>query len=119
MGNRLRCWIDGNWPGATWRYEWPLSFRDGRGTETHGIADLILETKSGVVIIDHKTFPGATDQAAEVAVGYTAQLETYGRIAALTLGQPVIGTWVHLPVLGLGVPVNTPTAGVGDQHKLR
>ena len=93
-------WIELRWPGSTMRHEVPLhSFKDGIIVE--GTADLIVETKSGLVIIDHKSFPGSTAQAKERAAKYAPQLAEYRKVVEASTQKPVIETGIHMPVAGL------------------
>jgi ATP-dependent helicase/nuclease subunit A len=105
VGEQLRAWASAKWPGAVWRREVPVDafVRDGAGRErrVRGILDLLLETSDGVVIIDHKTFPGTTEAAwrAKCAT-FAPQLRTYAEVVARAGSRPVLGCWVHLPVGG-------------------
>jgi ATP-dependent exoDNAse (exonuclease V) beta subunit len=66
-----------------------------------GTIDLLLDTHDGYVLIDHKTFPGASAGAwRKKTLEFLPQLAAY--IAALRMVPEarVIGCWVHLPVGG-------------------
>jgi hypothetical protein len=66
-----------------------------------GVIDLLLETDEGVVIVDHKTFPGRSEGAwRKKCREFVAQVAAYGRMVEdAGLGAPR-STWVHLPVGG-------------------
>jgi len=101
----LRRWVEKRWPGAKWRNEWSLLWRHGGGSAMFGRADLILETDDGVVIIDHKCFPGDQDTAVEVAVSHVAQLDAYAGAVTAATSKRLLGTFIHLPVSGIAVEV--------------
>jgi len=101
----LKAWVDTNWPDATWHRELPLLRRLSNGTQLRGWADLVLETADGVVVIDHKSFPGNHEQALEKARSVAGQVFAYGDTASAALGKPLLGCYVHLPVGGMVVSV--------------
>jgi ATP-dependent helicase/nuclease subunit A len=62
-----------------------------------GIVDLLLETDEGVVIVDHKTFPGGTEASwRKKALEVAGQLFVYAHVLRQA-GRKVLGLWVHLP----------------------
>ncbi len=94
------AWINHKWPRSRVRREVPLhTFVDGITVE--GTADLLVETEDGIVIIDHKSFPGSETQARERALIYAPQLAMYKRMVEFTTKIPVIETGIHLPISGL------------------
>ena len=101
----LRNWVERQWPGARWHREWPLRMKLKSGSTMRGIADLVLETRAGYVVIDHKSFPGNRDKAVEKAAWYAGQVLAYAEAIRTATGKPVVGCFIHLPVLGLVVPV--------------
>ena len=105
MADRLWSWVDGRWPMARRHREWPLAMRAEDGSRWMGAADLVIELDDRVVLIDHKTFPGSPDQASDVAGCYWGQLITYRRMLEAATGKPVVEAYVHLPVLGVIVPL--------------
>lgn len=104
-GPALRAWIDTAWPDATWRREWPLRLRLEGGTEMHGYADLVLETDTGLVLVDHKCIAGELAEAARAAADYGGQLATYVRALESATGRGVIARWIHLPLQGAVVEI--------------
>ncbi len=79
--------------------EWPLQMRDN-GQMITGIADLVLETAQGLVVIDHKSFPGSQDALETKAQEYQGQLDGYARVLAAATGKPVFGKVIHFFTLG-------------------
>ncbi len=106
ISDRLRKWAQAKWPKAKWHREWPICQRLETGSITNGIADLILETPDGLVIIDHKSYPGVPGDAAEYAVEDAPQVQVYADTAALATGKPILGMYIHFPLIGALVPLN-------------
>jgi hypothetical protein len=59
-----------------------------------------LETPAGIVIIDHKSFPGSKDRRQERALSHAPQLALYREAVAKATGKSVIATIIHMPVVG-------------------
>jgi hypothetical protein len=71
-GDQLCAWVHAKWPGATWHREIPVTALVGRETPVPsarpnakagerrvlGTIDLLLTTKDGAAIVDHKSYPG-------------------------------------------------------------
>ncbi len=108
-GDELRAWVEKRWPGAVWRREVPVDafvVRDGREQRVRGIVDLLLEKREGYVVIDHKTFPGATEAAwRKKCEEFAPQLKAYAEVLGRAGGKPVVACWVHLPVGGAVVEI--------------
>ena len=66
MGDRFRKFVAGNWPGSTLRREPPILQRIGDRTLRERL-DVVVETDSEIVLIDHKSFPGGRPQWLEQA----------------------------------------------------
>ncbi len=102
----LRNWTKSRWPDAKWRCELPVLLRDAAsGTVMRGSVDLVLETESGLVVIDHKTFSGVLDQAPAAAARYAGQLAAYKAALQAAQAKPVTETFIHFVTLGVVVPV--------------
>ena len=86
--------------------EWPVLRRLPEGTVLRCVADLVLDTEEGLVLFDHKSFPGNREQAAERAAEYAGQLAAYGNALTQATGKPIVDAFIHLPVSGLVVPVS-------------
>ena len=77
-----------------------------------GIVDLLLETNDGLVIVDHKTFPGIGEGAwRKKALEVAKQLVVYAHVLQSVPGMKVLGAWVHLPMGGGMVEVVVPLRG--------
>lgn len=113
-GDRLWRTIADRWPGAEWRTEVPVHGRLGLQRVT-GRIDLLLEAADGLVIIDHKSFPGPHVQWPARALEHAPQLALYRRLVEAATGRTVIGTFIHMPVVGTLLEVDASnTVGNGD-----
>lgn len=97
--DRLATFVAQRWPGIQVRTEWPISGRVGL-QRVQGRIDLLIEAPEGLVIIDHKTYPGRPDTWEARVASYAGQLDIYGKLCASATGRPVAGLYVHLPVAG-------------------
>ena len=104
--DRLHQWIESRWPGAVWRREWPVLHRLPEGTVLRGVVDLVLETEAGLVLLDHKSFPGSREQARARAGEYAGQLAAYAGALEAATGKTVTAAYIHLPVSGFVIEVN-------------
>lgn len=102
---RLWIWIDARFHGARIYREWPISHCTQSGTRVVGTADLVIVGDAGLAVIDHKTFPGVADAAAERALGYSGQLAAYAAALRAATGAPLASTWIHFPLRGRIVEV--------------
>lgn len=97
--DRLSGFVSGRWPNAPILREWPIAGRIGL-QRVKGRIDLLVDTADGLVLIDHKTYPGRPETWEERVVGYASQLGVYGRLCEAATGRPVVAKFVHLPVAG-------------------
>lgn len=72
--------------------EWPLLALDNRGTVVSGTADLIVQTSTGIWIIDHKS--DRVDDPLQAFLAYQPQLEAYAGAVA-TDSRPLAGIAIH------------------------
>ncbi len=103
-GDQLRAWVGSRWPGATWHREAPVTATvssPNGARRVQGTIDLLLETAEGVIVIDHKSFPGGPSQWAAKAEEFAPQLAAYAETLRLA-GRHVLGSYVHFTV-GAGV----------------
>ena len=89
--------------------ETPFSFANSQGQIVSGYIDLCLKTHRGNVIIDHKTLTGPRSELPAKSLQHAGQLECY-REAVSTAGQTVSGTWIHSPVSGAMLRVESTQA---------
>lgn len=105
--DNLELWLAAKWPGALRHREWPVLMRLVDGSMLNGTADLVLETAAGFVVIDHKSFPGDQAQAITRAGEHAGQLAAYAGAVAAATGKPVKAMYIHLPVSGNVIPVES------------
>lgn len=79
--------------------EVPFAVANDNGQLVEGFMDMLLKTRNGWILIDHKTYPGKRNQWADEAVSYSGQLALY-RESLNQLNWPVCGTWIHFAVGG-------------------
>ena len=120
-GDRLRGFVHARWPGAVWHREVSLGAVFGEAAQRRalgGSVDLLLETAEGYVLFDHKTFPGRAPAAwVKKAEEFLPQFAAYARGLEALGGKRVVDAWVHLPVGGGMVRVDSALAareGNGD-----
>jgi ATP-dependent helicase/nuclease subunit A len=98
----LRTFVAARWSDATWHREVPiLAALDSEhgARRIAGSIDLLLETRDGFVIIDHKSFPGAATHWESRALEYGPQLMTYSKAIEMA-GGTVLGRFIHFTVGG-------------------
>jgi ATP-dependent exoDNAse (exonuclease V) beta subunit len=97
---RFIDWINENLQPTAWLPEHPVTHVLPSGQVINGFIDLLLETKNGWVIIDHKATPRPRNEWKEVARVYSGQLLAYKQAIEAATDQPVFQTWLHFPVGG-------------------
>lgn len=98
-GDRLWRALARLWPGAGWRTEVPVHGRVGL-QRVGGRIDLLVDAADGLVILDHKAFPGPFDRWTARALAHAPQLALYRRMVEAATGRPVRGCFIHMPVVG-------------------
>jgi ATP-dependent exoDNAse (exonuclease V) beta subunit len=88
--------------------EWPVSITLDNGQMLHGWIDLLVRTREGWLIIDHKAYPGHPSGWGEYALGDSGQLAAYRQAVEQATGIPVVGQWLHLCLGGGMVEVKFP-----------
>ena len=102
----LHEWITAKHPAATIHREMPIQ-AVWQGYCITGTVDMVLETDTGLVLIDHKSF-GSNEAEWSARIekeGYHYQLELYKHALANAFGKPVVGAYLHLPTAGSVVEV--------------
>ena len=102
---RFIAWAKDTLEPVSWHVEYPLTHVLDTGQVVQGSIDLLLETKDGWVIIDHKATPRPRGEWKEIAAGYSGQLAMYKSAVEAVSGQPVAGAWIHFAVGGGAVAV--------------
>lgn len=99
MADRFRKWVADYFHPRSMLLEVPFAYVNTAGQRVSGFMDLVLETDSGWVVIDHKSFPGAKQHWEERALSHSGQLQCY-REALSQSGRTCRGTWIHFMVGG-------------------
>jgi ATP-dependent exoDNAse (exonuclease V) beta subunit len=107
----IRQWLGSRWPGIDPIVELPVARILGNGQRVAGRTDLVLRTKKGWIVFDHKSTPQGSAQWEEVAQRHAGQLAAYGEVLEAVSGAPVEETWLVLPVAGAALRVELQTAG--------
>lgn len=100
--DQLRRWIDGSWPNSIWHRELPVTgvLSSAAGPRRiEGTIDLLLETTSGFVLIDHKSYPGRRSTWRDKAAEYVPQLGAYAAVLRMS-GRRVLSQWLSFAVAG-------------------
>ncbi len=80
--------------------EYPVEQVRKSGQVIKGWIDVLLETKEGWIIIDHKASPRPRNKWKEEALKYSGQLEAYKNAVEAATGRNVLSSWIHLPIAG-------------------
>lgn len=100
ISDRLRTFLGERYrSGFRLLHEWPVALKIGHQKAT-GWIDLLVETKEGYVIIDHKSFPGPMTEWSKKALQYRPQLALYKAAVEKALERPVLETLIHMPIAG-------------------
>lgn len=99
-GERFQDWIHGRWPHCQWMCEIPFAAARREGGDWRGVADLLIETEQGeVVVVDHKSTPLRVEDCESAAASHCGQIGA--TCAALVgAGLRVSASYVHFPLAG-------------------
>ena len=103
MAQELFRWIETNYPGAVIHREVPLKMTEN-GKVYSGIADMLVETPEGYILIDHKTYQG-TDIMGHSGKYYN-QLSAYEKMVNCHAEKKVTGIFLFYPVSGVLVELD-------------
>ena len=129
QGSALREWVQRKWRAGRQYVEVPVEVALPSGQVVRGQIDLLVETKAGWILIDHKADPRGAGQDDRLARTHGPQLGVYADALAQATGQPVIERWLFLPIAGqatrleasadapaeTGVPVYSAVRNIGDR----
>ncbi len=99
--NSLRCYLQNTLVPLTFKCEEPFVWMNARGTVISGSIDLLIETKDGFWVMDHKS-----DQVKEIdlqtlVAWYHPQLQAYCEaLVELYPNKPVLGIMINWSGLG-------------------
>jgi ATP-dependent exoDNAse (exonuclease V) beta subunit len=96
----LHEWIASRWPDARPHAEIAVQSILPSGQVLNGRIDLLLETNTGWILIDHKSSQLAPHHWDKLATEYGAQMAAYAKAVEQASGQRVVENWLLLPVAG-------------------
>jgi len=105
VSGNLINYINVTYPNAKLYAEYPIQQVLDNGQIIKGWIDLLIETKKGWIICDHKSSPKKLGQLKDVAKGYSGQLKRYASAIKEISDKPIVGTIIHFPVSGNIAPV--------------
>ncbi|NOU14060.1 MAG: UvrD-helicase domain-containing protein [Methylococcaceae bacterium] len=104
----LHDWIAKRWPEANPIAEYPVQQILESGQVLNGRLDLILDTHEGWILIDHKSSQLAPENWGNLALEYGSQLAAYRTAIETASNQPVLQSWIFLPVAGGAIQLERP-----------
>jgi ATP-dependent helicase/nuclease subunit A len=108
---RFHTWIRQRFAPKQTFVEHPIVHRLAEGRVVRGWIDVLLETGSGWIVIDHKSSPRPRSEWSAEALEHSGQLAIY-RAALEATGKDVASCWIHFPVTGGAVTVTSVGRGV-------
>jgi ATP-dependent exoDNAse (exonuclease V) beta subunit len=80
--------------------EYPIQYQTEDGQRINGWIDLLLKTKDGLILIDHKASPRARSDWEGIALGYSGQLSAYAKGLRILNESEEVRTFIHFAVTG-------------------
>lgn len=94
----LERWVEARWPNCRRYPEMPIEAVLPEGQVVHGRIDLLLDTRHGWVLIDHKSNPAPRQKWEQVAAEHAEQLSIYAGALERVTGRAVREIWIVLPI---------------------
>jgi len=99
--NTLRCYLQNTFAPLTYMCEEPFVWMDVQGTVISGSIDLLIETKDGFWVVDHKSDQVKENDLPTLIAWYYPQLQAYCEaLVTLYPNKPVLGIMINWSVLG-------------------
>lgn len=105
-GRRMSAYFAGRYPGSRLITEQSVRHRTPEHQTMQGWIDLLVETPAGLILVDHKSYPG-DDPKAHIRSENLGQMKLYEQSIEAATGKPVLATLIHLPALGKIYSVET------------
>ena len=80
--------------------EHPITYKNEVGQVISGWIDMLVETESRFIIIDHKASPRQKSEWENIALSYSGQLQAYGQGLHEYDPKKQIETWIHFAMTG-------------------
>ncbi|WP_236201225.1 UvrD-helicase domain-containing protein [Pseudomonas pseudonitroreducens] len=91
-------WVRSRWPNGRVRVEVPIEASRLDGTRLRGRIDLLVDTPSGWILVDHKSNPGSQARDEVLVQDYGPQLSAYAEAVQACTGKMVLEQWLYFPV---------------------
>lgn len=104
---RLEQFIQSEFGDCIIYCEYPVRYNNHQGQLISGWIDLLIETKDGYVIIDHKASPQQRSEWDSIALRYSGQLAAYRKAFANKPNGHQVECWVHFALTGGIVKIET------------
>lgn len=104
---RLEAFLTERYTVKSINCEHPISYENDEGQIISGWIDLMVETDTGFIIIDHKASPRSKSEWESIALSYSGQLHAYASGLAKAHSNKSIETWVHFAMTGGIIKVET------------
>lgn len=95
---RLERFISTQFGECITHCEYPIQYQNPMGQTISGWVDLMVETETSIIIIDHKASPRQRSHWEEIALSYSGQLSAYADAFKRT--KKPIETWIHFAMTG-------------------
>lgn len=96
----FREWVATRWPDSRTMTEVPIEWKMLNGQLLSGQIDLLVDTGTAWVVVDHKSNPEPRSEWERKADEYSGQLQSYARALEEVTNKPVDSCWLHFPVSG-------------------
>lgn len=110
---RLESFLSTRYTVKSISCEHPISYKNEQGQLISGWIDLLVETDSGFIIIDHKASPRSKTEWEPISLSYSGQLHAYANGLTKVHSDKPIETWVHFAMTGGIIRVETQAQPTG------
>ena len=100
-------WCEVRYGKVSMLAEYPIEMVKDNGQWVVGQIDLLIDTPSGWILIDHKASMKTEDSFPDLVTSYSGQLEMYCAAVEAATSRKVIERWLYLPVSGKSIQVST------------
>lgn len=103
----FQAWLSSRWPDCDVLVEVPIETDGPEGTRLRGRIDLLVDTPSGWVLLDHKANPRGANRDKDLVQEHGPQLASYANALLTATARPVVEQWLYLPVAARAVRLAT------------
>ena len=98
-------WITERWPDCRRHTELPIESIFFNSQVMQGRIDLLLDTKDGWILLDHKANPAPRNRWKQVAATHGDQLSVYAEALLQVTQRAVSEAWIVLPIAGSAIQI--------------